>query len=262
MGHPVSHSLSPTIHRLFAEQTRRTVTYDAIPVEPSSFEHDVRLFFQRGGLGLNITLPFKERAFLLCEAASERATQAGASNTLWLHQGQLRCDNTDGVGLLRDLTRFMAVKGKVILLVGAGGAARGVLGPLLAEKPRRLMVANRSVEKARALQKLFAGIDSCALDAITGHYDVVINATSMSVYGEPLVLPFAAMVTKPFCYDLAYVRTGDTPFVASARAEGCMATDGLGMLIEQAAESFFIWHGIRPETSSVRQQLQEGLLEK
>lgn len=259
MGNPIAHSLSPEIHRLFAKQTRRNLTYDKLQVDPLSFEQEVQAFFHKGGLGLNITLPFKERAFAISDDLSARARLAGAVNTLSFHGGRICGDNTDGIGLLRDLGRFVSLSGKDIALIGAGGAARGVIGSLLTQTPKRIVVANRSIAKARALQIAFPEIEALSLDMLREGYDVIINATSSSTLGEVLVLPASLLKTKPFCYDLAYLQTGETAFVALAHSFGCDAVDGLGMLVEQAAEAFFIWHGVRPETPLVREYLRRDL---
>ena len=256
MGYPVAHSLSPTIHQLFAEQTGRTLVYEKIQIDLPLFEQQVIEFFDQGGKGLNITLPCKLRAFEMSEQVSPRCSVAAAANTLWMQDGRLHADNTDGVGLLRDLSRYVALTGKNILLLGAGGAARGILGPLLEANPAQLTITNRTPETAIALQSQFPQANICSFTALSEQleqcvYDVVINATSASLDGQNLVLPAALMATLPFCYDLAYSKTEATAFVASARALGCTAADGLGMLVEQAAEAFFIWHGVMPDTAPV-----------
>lgn len=256
MGHPVAHSLSPTIHQLFAEQTGCKLVYEKIQIDLLLFEQQVIEFFHRGGKGLNITLPCKLRAFAMSEQETPRSSVAAAANMLWMQDGLLHADNTDGVGLLQDLSRYVALTAKNILLLGAGGAARGILGPLLAANPAQLTITNRTPETAIALQSHFPQANTCSFTALQEQieqrvYDVVINATSASLDGQNLVLPEALMAAQPFCYDLAYSRTGATPFVASARALGCKAADGLGMLVEQAAEAFFIWHGVMPDTAPV-----------
>ncbi len=256
MGYPVAHSLSPIIHQLFAEQTGRALAYNKIQIDLSLFEQQVGDFFNQGGKGLNITLPCKQRAFAMSEQRSRRCMQAQAANTLWMQAGRLHADNTDGVGLLRDIGHYVELAGKKIVLLGAGGAARGVLGPLLDAHPLKLTIANRTSEKAQALHLDFPET-SCqtfidlAAYAEEYSYDVIINATSASLAGDGLTLPPTLMATKPFCYDLAYNKTEATPFVAWARSIGCDAVDGLGMLIEQAAEAFFIWHGVMPDTAPV-----------
>ena len=196
----------------------------------------------------------------MSDEPSPRCLEAQAANTLWMQAGRLHADNTDGIGLLRDLHRYVTITGKNILLLGAGGAARGIIGPLLAANPAQLMIANRTPEKAEALQEAFPMATSCAFTDIPQQqerkpYDIVINATSASLEDQNLQLPAALMTTKPFCYDLAYRQNEATAFVAWARTFDCIAMDGLGMLVEQAAESFAIWHGVMPDTAPVLKQL-------
>lgn len=256
MGYPVAHSLSPFIHQLFAEQTGRQLSYEKIQIDLPRFEQQVREFFSQGGKGLNITLPCKQRAFTMSVEATVRCTEAQAANTLWMQEEHLHADNTDGVGLLRDMSRYVHLTGKRILLLGAGGAARGILGPLLSMNPLQLTITNRTVEKALELQSHFPFVHCCTLAELSllteqNTYDVVINATAASLDGQGVPLPSALMAVRPFCYDLAYAKTESTAFVASAHAHGCVAVDGLGMLVEQAAEAFFIWHGVMPDTVPV-----------
>ena len=256
MGNPVAHSLSPRIHQLFARQTGIQLTYEKILVDIAGFEQQVENFFAKKGCGLNITLPFKQRAFAMSEKVSDRGVVAKAVNTLWMHEGRLHADNTDGVGLIKDLSRHVNVAGKAILLLGAGGAARGVLGPLLDAKPKRLTIVNRTAEKAHALQLDFLSANCCTVVDLAAHletvsYDVVINATSASFQDSALNLPISLLIKAPFCYDLAYHENEETAFVLWARRFGCEAYDGLGMLVEQAAEAFFIWHGVMPDTAPI-----------
>ncbi len=251
MGNPVAHSLSPIIHQLFAKETGRLLVYDRVLIDESHFEQQVHGFFSNGGVGLNITLPGKQRAFAMSEEPSARCLQAKAANTLWMKAGKLQADNTDGIGLLRDLSHYLALSGKRILLLGAGGAARGVIAPLLAANPARLTIANRTVEKAHALQKEFPSTSSCGISELHEVYDVVINATATGHHQQSLGLPAAAFAGRPFCYDLSYLAHQKTTFVADAQAHDCVAVDGLGMLVEQASEAYFIWHGLRPETAPV-----------
>lgn len=262
MGQPIAHSLSPIIHQLFSQQTGRPLSYEKIEIDLSRFEQQVHDFFKQGGCGLNITLPCKQRAFAMSEQSSERCIKAGAANTLWMQAGKLHADNTDGVGLLRDLGRHIALENKAILLLGAGGAARGIIGPLLDAHPAKLIIANRSLEKANELQQIFPQTQICRLDDLAEQpekqaYDLVINATSASLEGEGLRLPDWIMATKPLCYDLAYRKDGLTPFVVWGRSQNCIALDGLGMLVEQAAEAFFIWHSLRPDTRTVLEHLRK-----
>ncbi len=261
MGNPIHHSLSPLIHQLFAKQTGLTLTYEKIQIDVLRFEQQVIEFFQHGGKGLNITLPCKQQAFAMSQQKTLRCQQAGAANTLWMHSGQLHADNTDGVGLLRDLSRYIHITGKKILILGAGGAARGVIGPLLAAHPEQLMIVNRTFKNAQALQDDFLNATCCRWEDLgyKCNYDIIINATSASLDGQCLVLPEQLMAAKPFCYDLAYSKRQPTAFVAFAYAHGCVAMDGLGMLIEQAAEAFFIWHNIMPNTAPVLDELAPQL---
>ena len=252
MGNPIAHSLSPMIHQLFATQTGRKLSYEKIEIDLSRFEQQVHDFFNQGGKGLNITLPCKQRAFAMAEHQSARCQQAKAANTLWMKAGKLHADNTDGIGLCRDLARRVNLAGKTILLLGAGGAASGILGPLLASNLARLTIANRTFETAQALQQDFPQATCCPLaDVASLSYDVIINATSASLNGQCIQLPEVLLSKQPLCYDLAYHKNGITPFVAWARTLGCVAIDGLGMLVEQAAEAFFIWHGVMPDTAPV-----------
>lgn len=255
MGNPIAHSLSPFIHHCFAEQTGKQLHYEKMKVEEAFFEEQVVNFFSQGGKGLNITLPFKERAFAMAKTSTARCRQAKAANTLWMKEGQLQADNTDGVGLLRDLSRHIKLDAKRVLLLGAGGAARGVIGPLLAANIAQLVLANRTQAKATLLQTDFPQIKTTSLSDLKDGYDLIINATSVSLTEKTLVLPPTILQSSPFCYDLAYHAKGLTPFVTWAQQQGCTAVDGLGMLVEQAAEAFFIWHGLRPNTDVVLEDL-------
>ncbi len=255
IGNPIAHSLSPVIHQYFAEQTHLQLTYEKIKADEQNFDQLIFDFFTQGGKGLNITLPFKQRAFSLAEIKSPRCTIAGAANTLFMKNNQLCADNTDGTGLIRDLERYVHVQGKKILILGAGGAVRGIVNPLLEAKPESIVIANRTIEKAIELQAVFPEVKCSGLDLI-GEYDLVINATSASLDGQSIVLPTETLVKKPFCYDLAYKQNEDTAFVAYAKRMRCDAVDGLGMLVEQAAEAFFIWHGVMPLTQPVLERLR------
>lgn len=258
MGHPIAHSLSPAIHQCFATQTGLTLRYDKIDVSEALFESAVMDFLQApDGKGLNVTLPFKTRAYAMAKVKSARCRQAGAANTLWIEDSVLHADNTDGVGFIRDILRFVDLKNKTVVLLGAGGAARGVLLPLLAAGPERVIVSNRTLEKTESLKKMAPAITTCALAALTDAYDVIINATSLSLQHDALGLPDTMLVNRPFCYDLAYTLNGITPFIQWAAAHGSEAVDGLGMLIEQAAESFWIWHQVKPDTSLIRSIIQK-----
>lgn len=250
-GHPIAHSKSPLIHAAFARQTGQDMAYEAILAPLDGFSGSVAAFIAAGGRGANVTVPFKEEAYKLAGRLSPRAQRAGAVNTLVFDDGILG-DNTDGAGLVADLTRNLhrALAAKRILLVGAGGAARGVIGPLLDEKPAALIIANRTVSRAQELAELFGhGVRGCGFDAVDTPFDVVINATAASLAGE--LPPLSPRVFTPgtLAYDMMYGR--DTPFLRFARTHGAATADGLGMLVEQAAEAFVLWRGVRPDTAPV-----------
>lgn len=251
MGNPVDHSLSPIIHQLFAKQTGCSLTYEKIQIDLSCFEEQVTQFFDQGGKGLNITLPCKERAYAMANHATARCVTAKAANTLWHAAGGLHADNTDGIGLLRDLAHHIDLAGKKILVLGAGGAARGILAPLLTAAPAQLTIANRTPEKAQALCRDFSQTTYCGWSELAGEFDLIINATSASLSDQPLVLPTTIITPTTVCYDLAYQINKPTPFVAWARSQGAVAVDGLGVLVEQAAEAFAIWHGVKPDVAPV-----------
>ena len=251
IGNPIAHSLSPVIHQAFAKQVNIQLTYEKIKADDPSFELLVSDFFAQDGKGLNITLPFKQRAFAMAQQSSFRCQQAGAANTLWMQANQLHADNTDGIGLIRDLSRYLSVNGKRVLILGAGGAARGIVSPLLENHPAELIIASRTSAKAEEFQRAFPQTQCLSFDEIEGQFDLVINATSASLVGEFVALPDECMSAKPFCYDLSYKQHSATAFVQYARESDCDAVDGLGMLVEQAAEAFFIWNGIMPETAEV-----------
>jgi shikimate dehydrogenase len=262
IGHPVDHSRSPLIHTLFARQTRQHLTYELIDAEPKDFETAVRGFAAAGGKGVSVTLPHKEAAFALVDDVGEAARAAGAVNTISFHTGHLRGDNTDGVGLIRDLTanEHVTLAGRRMLVLGAGGAARGIVGPLLAAKPAELVVANRTKARADDLAAQFhspASVGTVGFDELAKlePFDVLINATSAGLKGEAPPFPGSLVGPGSVCYDLVY-SLKDTPFVAWARENGAArAIQGWGMLVEQAAEAFFIWRGVRPDTRPISQQL-------
>lgn len=258
IGNPVHHSLSPTIHQMFAEQTGIELTYEKILMDDALFEEQVLFFFNEGGAGLNITLPCKQRAFLMGKVPTPRCLLAKAANTLWWDKGMLQVDNTDGIGLVRDLARHVDLNQKRILLLGAGGAARGIIGALLNKKPLQLMVVNRTLDRAKLVQQDFPSLEISRLEDLKEPaYDVVINATSASLHGLGLPLPSHILKNETFCYDVAYQAKGDTAFVKWATERGLQAVDGLGMLVEQAAEAYFIWNKIRPEVTPVLTHLRE-----
>ena len=265
MGHPIAHSRSPFIHRRFAAETGEPVVYDALLVEPGGFRDAVERFRADGGRGLNVTIPFKEEAFALAGRRTDRAERAGAVNTLWFDGESVCGDNTDGVGLVRDLTRNLEVelKARAVLLLGAGGAARGVLGPLLDERPECLVIANRTASRAVELASRFEGqgpVSAASFDAISaGGFDIVVNATAASLSGDLPPLPRGTLRAGGVAYDTAYAAR-PTPFVEWGEEEGAaIASDGLGMLVEQAAESFRIWRGREPRTGPVIAALRAQL---
>lgn len=262
IGHPIDHSRSPLIHTLFARQTQQKLTYELIDAEPKDFETAVRGFAAAGGKGVNVTVPHKEAAYALVNERSEAAIAAGAVNTISFVAGRLRGDNTDGVGLIRDLTtnQRVALAGSRILVLGAGGAARGIVGPLLASRPAELVIANRTKARADALVEQFkspAGVGTVAFEDLAklAPFDLLLNATSAGLKGEQPPFPGSIVGPASVCYDLVYSMK-DTPFVAWARENGAArALQGWGMLVEQAAEAFFIWRGVRPDTRPILQQL-------
>lgn len=262
IGYPVSHSRSPVIHRLFALQTRQNLQYELLAVPPEDLEAAIRRFADAGGKGLNITVPHKSAALPLADQLSERATSAGAINTLAFQDGEVFGDNTDGIGLMRDLTRNLElpIRDARILILGAGGATRGILAPLLAAQPASITVANRTLSKARDLADWFASrgnVSACRFREVAASpgYSLVINATSAGLKGDAPPYPETAIQPDTFCYDLSYGLT-PTPFSKWAIARGARrSVMGWGMLVEQAAESFHLWRGIRPDTSQVLKQL-------
>lgn len=256
-GNPISHSKSPLIHTAFARQTGQELTYEAILAPLGGFVTAVVQFARAGGRGANVTVPFKEEAFRLAHELTERAAKAAAVNTLSFTDGRITGDNTDGAGLVHDLRDNLkcALQDRRILLMGAGGAARGVILPLLAEQPASLKVANRTVEKIAALRDHFSGIEASTYQDLVGQqFDLVINATSSGLSNEMPPLPSGIFASGALAYDMMYGR--ETPFMAFARQHGVRVADGLGMLVEQAAEAFFVWRGVRPQTAPVIAQLR------
>jgi shikimate dehydrogenase len=258
IGNPVAHSKSPWIHARFAQQTGQKIEYGTLLCPLGEFAATVSGFRESGGRGANVTLPFKEEAFALATELSSRAKVAGAVNTLVFSAEAVRGDNTDGCGLIRDLSNNLGfgLAGKRVLLLGAGGAARGVLLPLLEENPAQLTVANRTVVKARimaaSLPEAWRNVPViCGFgDLGDESFDLVINATSAGLSDAPLPLPRDVFASGSLAYDLVYGR--ETAFMRAALDDGAArSSDGLGMLIEQAAESFFLWRGVRPATKAV-----------
>ncbi len=267
MGNPIAHSKSPKIHALFAQQTHQLLTYEAILVPLDGFAAAVAEFRASGGKGLNITVPFKQEAWVVDAEHSECAQRAGAVNTLCFRDdGTTLADTTDGVGLVRDFTRNhgITLTAKRVLILGAGGAVRGVLEPILAERPAIVVVANRTVSKAQELARLFSdmgSINGCGFEALADQqFDLVVNGTAASLGGEVPPLPDDLLALNASCYDMMYGAV-PTPFQRWATAHGAVQSlDGLGMLVEQAAEAFMLWRGVRPETGSVIVALRQQLL--
>lgn len=261
-GNPIKHSRSPLIHSAFAAQSSQRLEYRAVRVAIDDFERAVAAFFGDGGAGLNVTVPFKERAADMAARLSPRAERAGAVNTLWLEDGKLCGDTTDGVGLVRDMVANQGwqLAGTRVLIIGAGGAVRGVLEPLLREQPASIDIVNRTVERAETLATEFSSLGTVragALDSITDQqFDLIVNASSAGLAGEAPAIPGGILSEKCCCYDLVY-GAEPTAFMRWAAQNAAWAvSDGLGMLVEQAAEAFYVWHRTRPETQPVIQELR------
>ncbi|MBE9568182.1 MAG: shikimate dehydrogenase [Proteobacteria bacterium] len=270
-GNPIKHSKSPQIHSLFAKQTGQSLIYTAELAEIGHFAEAVQNFLKDNGKGLNVTVPFKEDAWQLADTHSERAKRAGAVNTLKLEKdGHLFGDTTDGAGLVQDLIRNhqVSIKGKSILIIGAGGAVRGILQAFLEQDPDSILIANRTAKKAIQLANDFSDlgqihnstIEGCGLNELENrHFDIVINGTSASLQGELPPIPDSIFNENACSYDMMYA-TQDTVFMKWSAENGATEVyDGLGMLVEQAAESFYIWRGVKPETAPVIQSIREML---
>lgn len=266
VGNPIAHSKSPEIHAAFARQTGQDIDYQRLLAPLDGFRATVQSFRAAGGKGVNVTVPFKLEAFDLADEVSQRARDAEAANFLRFDDGRIHADNTDGAGLIRDIVHNLgfALAGKRVLLIGAGGAAQGVLAPLLEHKPGILTIANRTIEKALRLAESFRRKPVAEASVLCGlpfgelsghHFDLVINATSSSLQGELPPLPAAAFALDALAYDMMYA-AAPTPFLAFAANCGARTADGLGMLVEQAAESFLLWRGVRPATAPVIAQLR------
>lgn len=288
IGNPVAHSHSPWIHSRFAELTGLHMHYDRLlaPTQGAGFEQSLRGFIHRGGRGCNVTLPFKAEAARLADARSQRVELAGAANTLLIApNGHVRADNTDGLGLVTDLTHNIGctLAGAHILLLGAGGAAAGVLAPLMEQRPQRVIIINRTLQRAQALVQRHAllaetlgvtlaahtfdemtrscnpptsGSDSCQRACMgTLGFDLVINATAASLKGDILSIPATALHERTLVYDMMY-GSAAVPFLRWAQQHGARTSDGLGMLVEQAAASFALWHGVTPPTLAVLEELR------
>jgi len=269
LGNPVAHSRSPAIHAAFAQQTGQAVVYERVLAPLDSFEATVRAFASAGGCGCNVTVPFKFEAFALAPRRSERATLAGAANTLRFDAEGWLADNTDGVGLVRDIEHNagVALAGRRVLLIGAGGAAAGVLGPLLAARPAQVVLANRTPAKAQVLADSHAAwaaahgavLSSSGLQNPGTAFDVVLNASTSSLQGAASPVPSQVLAPGALAVDLMYGAAAE-PFLGWAHAAGAVGRDGLGMLVEQAAEAFFVWRGVRPLTAQVLQMLRDQLM--
>ncbi|MEB0046114.1 MULTISPECIES: shikimate dehydrogenase [unclassified Pseudomonas] len=264
-GNPIGHSKSPLIHRLFAEQTAQQLDYRTAMPPLDDFCGFAKAFFLKGR-GANVTVPFKEDAYRLADSLTARAQRAGAVNTLSKRaDGSLLGDNTDGAGLVRDLTvnAGFGLRGKRILLLGAGGAVRGALEPVLAQRPASVIIANRTVEKAELLAELFADLGPVSARGFAGLHepvDLIINATSASLSGD--VPPIASRLITPgktVCYDMMYGKVPTSFCRWASEHRAAVAMDGLGMLAEQAAEAFYLWRGVRPDTSPVLAELRRQL---
>ncbi|PHQ81428.1 MAG: shikimate dehydrogenase [Coxiella sp. (in: Bacteria)] len=264
-GNPIEHSLSPDIHKMFAEQTSQALTYEKIQAPLDDFSATITAFVERGGKGANVTLPFKVQAFQLASKKSQAAIDAQAVNTLVFHDdGTVEGCNTDGMGLIQDLTHnhHYSLRQKRILILGAGGAVRGIVAPLLEQAPDKLVIANRTQAKAMSLAEQFqfmGSIEGRGLDAIDdGPYDLILQGTSLRD-DQTIALPDTLVGAHTWCYDLNYNREAQTPFVSWAVGRGAQkALDGVGMLVEQAAAAFYIWRGIYPDTSAAIQQFSSA----
>ncbi len=262
-GNPIKHSRSPFIHQSFAKATKQDLNYEIQLAELDGFTSAITEFIAQGGVGANITVPFKEQALKISDELSERARLAGAVNTLSFIKGKIVGDNTDGEGLVQDLLRNnVKLEASQILLLGAGGAAKGVILPLLAQNPTNIVIANRTVSKADDLIKQFhdSRLNACSFEqASKKAYDLIINATSASLSGNLPAISPDTMTEKTVCYDMVYGKEL-TPFLAWAQAKGAAKIiDGVGMLVGQAAVSFHIWRGVKPEVESVIKQLKLSL---
>lgn len=263
IGNPIAHSKSPDIHARFAAQTGQHLVYERLLAPLDGFEQAVRDFVRAGGRGANVTVPFKLEAHALATELTARAQAAGAVNTLKFEAGAILGDNTDGIGMVTDIVRNagIAMNGRKILLLGAGGAARGVILPVLCEQPTELVIANRTESKAAELAAQFARhgrVSASSFEALHGHFDIIINATSASLSADLPPVPPAIFSDTAFAYDMMYGKE-QTVFMRFAATHGAAVRDGLGMLVEQAAEAFTLWRGVRPDTAPVYAELRAKL---
>lgn len=264
IGNPIAHSKSPEIHANFAAQSGQAMQYEKLLAPLDGFTDFVRHFIADGASGANVTVPFKLEAYALADQLSERARAAGAVNTLSFVDGKIIGDNTDGVGLLNDIIKNagITIRGKRVLLLGAGGAARGVLLPFIQQEPSELVIANRTLSNAEALAQQFVSstvpVHACCFSALSGSFEIVINATSASLSQEMPPIPGSVFAPGCLAYDMMYGKQA-SPFMCFAAQHGAQTRDGLGMLIEQAAEAFFIWRGVRPDTAAVFATLRQPI---
>ncbi len=264
-GNPIKHSYSPKMHQLFAEYCGlKDFSYIKTFVDIDAFEQTVKNFFDQGGMGLNITVPFKIRAFELANILSDRASSAGAVNTLWHKDGKIYGDNTDGIGLVNDIKRLsITLNNARILLIGAGGASRGAILPLIEAGCSHLHIANRTEQKAHELIQTFSHLkqlSASGLDNITGQWDIIINASASSLSADELPLPTSVFHQVKLAYDMLYTADAQTPFTQQAHRHGALqCSDGLGMLVYQGAEAFSIWNGMYPNPEEVLGILRKEL---
>lgn len=257
IGNPIAHSKSPLIHMAFAKQTHQKISYERILAPLDGFEASMHELIKRGYKGVNVTVPFKFEAYDACQTHTERAFVAGAANTLTFNGSHIAGDNTDGAGLVRDIETNLgyAIMNKRVLLLGAGGAAQGVLQPLTDARPHSITVANRSLDKAQLMAQRLAhhkqtcSIETLSFEALSEPFDIIINATSAGLSDAALPIRDSVFGKHSLAYDMMYGR--ETPFMSQAKSAGAYVADGLGMLVEQAAEAFFIWRNVRPETKPV-----------
>lgn len=266
IGNPIEHSKSPVIHHAFAQLTHQDIQYERVLAPLDDFAHTVHGLIAQGFKGANVTVPFKLEAFAMANRLTERAQDAGAVNTLIFDAQDIIGDNTDGIGLVRDITKNIGVSfsGKRVLLIGAGGASEGVLHPILAAQPELLIITNRTLDKALNMVKrveardelLYVSVSAYAFDDLHGQqFDIVINATSAGLSDSQLPIPSGIFASNALAYDMMYGRI--TPFMTFAKQQGAIVFDGLGMLIEQAAEAFFVWRGVHPPTAPVIEMFKQ-----
>lgn len=258
IGNPIAHSRSPDIHAAFAAAAGEDLIYERLLAPLDQFRASANALRASGAKGANVTVPFKLEAFSYATELTPRATRAGAANTLGFDGARVWGDNTDGVGLVRDIEKNLGVslQGARVLLLGAGGAARGVAGALIDARPGTLAITNRTIAKAEEIARVISGIDVLAVSALAGEaFDVIINATSASLEGQLPAVPPKSFAPGSLAYDMMYGK-GETPFLQLAAATGARTADGLGMLVEQAAEAFYLWRGVRPATAPVMAMLK------